>query len=225
MQRRCLVEQSDQGPIPMSTDCFETFYLKLRKWEYEDPWHLLWRSILNGLKGSGVYSVFSLGCIYLNYKEGPWNGHKWFQTLRESWADMRKTINVRKDSLVKVVAERLERFGLDRNEFFDLLEKDDLSFMQRKGNTVAPSRWWSWQDAMLSRLENPLEIWAELTALLHHGVTTGYLIHDKVPVMCGLTPTDGLLADDLRGQSRNAAQLRSRCKNTIHAVTVYQLQY
>ena len=220
MKRHCLVEQSDQGPIPMSTDSFETFHLKLRKFSLDDPWHLLWRSILNGLKQSNVWSIFVLGSIFLNYKEGPWSGQKWFQSVREAWCEFKKMAanNLQKDPLVKVVVERMERFGVEADELFQFLsDGNEPEFLHKKGGTVQPSRWWSWQDAMLDRLKRPVDIHIELLALLFSGISMGYLLNETTPVMCGLKYSD---TDDLRGQARSASNLRSRCKNTLHAVTV-----
>lgn len=222
MERHCFIEQSDQGPIPMSAESFETHFLRLRKWPMEDPWHVLWRSILSGMKAAGpsVWSCFMLGCIYLNFKEGPWNGQKWFCTMKEGFSEWRQTVlsHLKKDPLVSVVVKRMERFGVEAEEMYNFLSSDDSTpkFLQTKGAAVQPSRWWSWQDAMLDRLSNPLDIHIELLVLLFNGIQMGYLLNDKTPILAGLRFTD---SEDLRGQARSASNLRSRCKNTLHAVT------
>ena len=46
-----------------------------------------------------VYTRF-LAWAASSCKEGPWTGQKWFQTLKESWGDLRNRLNVRQDVVV-----------------------------------------------------------------------------------------------------------------------------
>ena len=175
-ERRTLVECSDQGSIPVSVDSFELYHLKLRKFSLEDPFHALWKSIGNGVKSAGMYPVISLTGIWLNLNDGPWASEKWFVSVAEAWKEY-KGIMGPNDPLLSAVYQRTQRFGVDIT--FAQLKEDllqgNFSALHRRGLQVQPSRWFSWNDAIGSRLENGSDLHLQFLLLVFHGLQLGFI--------------------------------------------------
>ncbi|CAE7523314.1 unnamed protein product [Symbiodinium necroappetens] len=136
----------------------------------EDPLHSMWKSLLNGIKEAQLYSAV-----------------KWWAEITEAWTEFVATADKR-DPLVCATLNRMSRFNVDHgirpDEFMSDMAAANSSFLHRRGESVQPSRWFTWQDSIMKRLENPADLHLQYLVLLFHGISMGYLalvceIHHK----------------------------------------------
>ncbi|CAE7446872.1 unnamed protein product [Symbiodinium sp. CCMP2592] len=153
-ERHVLVESSDQGSL-------------------EDPLHSMWKSLLNGVKESNLYSVVSLSTVWLNLHEG-----KWWAEVTEAWTEFVATADKR-DPLICATLSRMSRFSADHgvtlDDFMSDLAAGNSNFLHRRGESVQPSRWFTWQDSIMKRLDNPADLHLQYLVMLFHGISMGYL--------------------------------------------------
>ncbi|CAE7234468.1 mug158 [Symbiodinium sp. CCMP2592] len=222
--RPTLVEVSDQGSIPCSEDAFETFHLGIRKFMLEDPYHCMWKSLLNGIKKAGMYPAVSLTTVWLNLHDGPWASQKWYSSIAEMWKEYTGTFEAG-DPLFQQILARLKRFNVNMSARQLLIDmrRGDVSFLHRRGNKVQPSRWFSWQTAFLARLESPGDMHLQFALLVFFGIQMGFLQKsaDAGATLESLTESAAPAEESgtMRRERLRRSNLQSRCKNTLHAVT------
>ena len=168
-----LVNVEDQSSVNCSVDSFEQQILKLIKWAIGDFCHGVWKDVLNAIKGSDCWVEFMLVCVYLNFHEGPWNTQKWWQTIKEAFAEAMSMI--KEDSkllhaLLAMIRRDKQNDTLSAKEVLEGLK--DAKFLHKMGGGVSPSRWWTW---MAEMLERDSEIAEELLLLMFHGITDRHL--------------------------------------------------
>ena len=74
---------------------------------------------------------------------------------------------------------RMSRFNVDHeirhDEFMSDIVAANGSFLHRRGESVQPRRWFTWQDSIMKRLEKPADLHLQYLVLLFHGISMGYL--------------------------------------------------
>ncbi|CAE7229497.1 hypothetical protein AK812_SmicGene47414 [Symbiodinium microadriaticum] len=126
----------------------------------------MWKSLLNGIKEAQLYSAVTLTTV------------KWWAEVTEAWTEFVATADKR-DPLVCATLNRMSRFNVDHgirpDEFMSDMAAANSSFLHRRGESVQPSRWFTWQDSIMKRLENPADLHLQYLVLLFHGISMGYL--------------------------------------------------
>ena len=98
--------------------------------------------------------------------------------MTEAWTEFVATAD-KGDPLISATLSRMSRFGADNGVTVDQLISDlkdgNSNFLHRRGESVQPSRWFTWQDAMMKRLDNPADLHLQYLVMLFHGISMGDL--------------------------------------------------
>ena len=227
LQNPVLVTYEDQGPVNTCALYFALNKLNISMVHFSDPYHRLWNDVKQAVKKSGLWLTVTMTTIAHNCAFGPWDNSKWWHAVKEAAADYFDLADA-SDPVFRAV---LPRIFVDLG-IVDCLEQDTAmpevwerikasSFLRVHGSRTATCRWFNWNESQ--------EWWDEqwhsrLLLLLHLGIEDGFLNNQSLIDSAGNDEVevrrhtgddgDGVAADKL-----TLAQMRDRCKNTVHLAT------
>lgn len=96
--------------------------------------------------------------------------------MTEAWTEFVATAD-KGDPLIAATVRRMSRFGagVAVDQFLQDMRDGSSNFLHRRGESVQPSRWFTWQDAIMKRLANPADLHLQYLVMLFHGISMGYL--------------------------------------------------
>ena len=136
LSRPTLVLVQDSASVNCCAAAFSLHVLKLRMMWVPDPWHMVWNATQNAAKQCGLWSSVLLSTTCLNAAYGPWNGAKWFCSIREAAEE--KVALARSDD--PIFAALKPRILVERNvESIDVKEAlSNCDFLRKKQPSVEP---------------------------------------------------------------------------------------
>ena len=228
-----LVQVEDRGPDSFCAQWFEIFVLRLRTWNFDDPWHLLHNGIRNAAAAAGLSSMIHLTSLVIEIGHGPWSGTKWFQVIQETVQEHLAKGLGKDDPILQSLLPRITEdkgwSDLSDESLADQALRDLTSarFMFDVGPTTQASRWCSWLEGWAYRDADATLL---LYALLLYCIEQRFVDEDPGQILKTLSatltePSKAAAASSssdtpLKDAKDITQRLRSRCKNKLHICTL-----